>query len=92
MDSDIKLSNLQKLALNYFMANLQLKYVSAMHGNLMGLQLSMNHDKLVYSILGEDIVEMLKDPEEVKSLQKQAVDFYKLMALDLEEENETESF
>lgn len=79
MSTDLKLNDLQKLAINYLNSVGQLNAISAMSGNPFGHKMANHHIPLIKSILGESIMEMLNHPVKAKKLARLAEDFYDLM-------------
>lgn len=77
---EIKLSDLQKLALNYFMATGFLNYVLLNSNQIQAMAVSMKHFELIESILGKDIMKLIQNnPTDREYLFEQATDFLKMM-------------
>lgn len=83
---EIKLSDLQKLALNYFLATGFLNYVLINSNQIQAMVFSMKHFALIESILGEEIMEAIRtNPKDREYLFEQASNF--LSTMTGEEEN-----
>jgi len=86
---EIKLSDLQKLALNYFQAAGFLNYVLLSSQQINALIFSMKHFVLIESILGPEIMKiMIENPKDRQILLDEAEEFSKLMTSD--DENDPE--
>jgi hypothetical protein len=77
---EIRLSDLQKLALNYFLATGFLNYVLINSNQIQAMIVSMKHFELIESILGKEIIEAIKtNPKDREYLFEQASVFSRTM-------------
>lgn len=79
MANDIKLNDLQKLALHYLNASLHLNVSAISRLDIISSQHAMRHIELAESILGEEVISLLKDPAERDSIICQATEFREMM-------------